>query len=89
VWWDYPVDAALINSLPRLRFMQRIACPHGGDATAALARKIPVSAFPLGVDRVVFHAFPDGGGAASCCPASRWSTAPTRRPPEAETAARR
>jgi len=59
VWWDYPVDAALIESLPRLRFMQRIGMTRfKGDASAALAKGIPVSAFPLGVpDRVAFHAF--------------------------------
>ena len=54
VWWAYPVDAALIERLPRLRFLQRIGLIRTkGDATAALAKGIPVSALPHGVsDRV-------------------------------------
>ena len=54
VWWQYPVDRGLIERLPRLRFAQRIGLIRTkGDATAALAKGIPVSALPHGVsDRV-------------------------------------
>jgi len=54
VWWQYPVDRALIERLPKLRFLQRIGLVRTkGDATAALAKGIPVSALPHGVsDRV-------------------------------------
>ena len=54
VWWQYPVDHALIERLPRLRFAQRIGLIRTkGDASAALAKGIPVSALPHGVsDRV-------------------------------------
>ncbi|MPZ49013.1 MAG: hypothetical protein GEU75_06850 [Dehalococcoidia bacterium] len=57
VWSSYPVDAALINSLPELRFMQRIGLTRArGDAHTALARGIPVSVVPFGVsDRVALH----------------------------------
>ncbi|MFN8556000.1 MAG: NAD(P)-dependent oxidoreductase [Dehalococcoidia bacterium] len=57
VWWSYPVDRSLIAALPRLRFMQRVGVTrYKGDATAALERGIPVSAFALGVsDRVAQH----------------------------------
>ena len=57
VWWSYPVDAGLIESQLRLRFMQRIGLTRfNGDAGAALSRQIPVSVLPFGVsDRVAFH----------------------------------
>jgi phosphoglycerate dehydrogenase-like enzyme len=57
VWSSYPVDAALIESLPRLRLMQRIGLTRAkGDATAALKAGIPVSVLPFGVsDRVALH----------------------------------
>jgi phosphoglycerate dehydrogenase-like enzyme len=54
VWRAYPVDRALIERLPRLRFVQRIGLLRTkGDAAAALAKGIPVSVLPHGVsDRV-------------------------------------
>ena len=54
VWWSYPVDKELIERLPKLRFLQRIGLIRTkGDASAALAKGIPVSAIPHGVsDRV-------------------------------------
>jgi phosphoglycerate dehydrogenase-like enzyme len=54
VWWSFPVDRGLIERLPKLRFLQRIGhLRTKGDATAALAKGIPVSALPHGVsDRV-------------------------------------
>ena len=57
VWSSYPVDGALISSLPRLRFMQRIGLTRAkGDASAALRAGIPVSVLPFGVsDRVALH----------------------------------
>jgi phosphoglycerate dehydrogenase-like enzyme len=57
VWSNYPVDAALIGSLPKLRFMQRIGLTRAkGDASAALRAGIPVSVLPFGVsDRVALH----------------------------------
>jgi phosphoglycerate dehydrogenase-like enzyme len=57
VWWSYPVDAALIDSLPDLRFLQRIGIVRSrGDATAALVRGLPVSVLPFGLsDRVAQH----------------------------------
>jgi phosphoglycerate dehydrogenase-like enzyme len=57
VWWGYPVDASLISRLPKLRFMQRIGLVRArGDATAALAKGIPVSVTPFGLsDRVALH----------------------------------
>jgi phosphoglycerate dehydrogenase-like enzyme len=57
VWSNYPVDAALIASMPKLRLMQRIGLTRAkGDATAALAAGIPVSVLPFGVsDRVALH----------------------------------
>ena len=57
VWSAYPVDAALIGGLPRLRFLQRIGLTRArGDARAALARGLPVSVLPFGVsDRVAQH----------------------------------
>jgi phosphoglycerate dehydrogenase-like enzyme len=58
VWSSYPVDASLIHRLAKLRFMQRIGLMRAkGDATAALAKGIPVSVTPHGVsDRVAQHA---------------------------------
>ncbi|HLF79996.1 MAG TPA: NAD(P)-dependent oxidoreductase [Dehalococcoidia bacterium] len=58
IWSSYPVDAALINRLPRLRFMQRIGLVRAkGDVTAAHNKGIPVSVTPHGVsDRVAQHA---------------------------------
>jgi phosphoglycerate dehydrogenase-like enzyme len=57
VWSNYPVDAALIASMPKLRFMQRIGLTRAkGDAAAALSAGIPVSVLPFGVsDRVALH----------------------------------
>jgi glyoxylate reductase len=57
VWWNYPVDAALIASMAKLRFMQRIGLTRAkGDAAAALAHGIPISVLPFGVsDRVALH----------------------------------
>ena len=58
VWWTYPVDAALIERMSRLRFMQRIGILRTkGDTGAALTKGVPVSALPFGVsDRVAQHA---------------------------------
>lgn len=58
VWSSWPLDARLIDSMPRLRFMQRIGWFRAnGDASAALARGIPVAVTPFGVsDRVAQHA---------------------------------
>ena len=58
VWWNYPVDARLIDRLAGLRFLQRIGIFRTrGDTTAALSKGIPVSAIPHGVsDRVAQHA---------------------------------
>jgi phosphoglycerate dehydrogenase-like enzyme len=57
VWSRYPVDAALIGSMPKLRLLQRIGLTRAaGDASAALAKGIPVSVLPFGVsDRVALH----------------------------------
>ena len=57
VWSNYPVDAALIGSMPKLRYMQRIGLTRAkGDATAALTAGVPVSVLPFGVsDRVALH----------------------------------
>ena len=59
VWWDTPVDRALIDQMPNLKFMQRVGWFRGkGDATAALERGIPVAVTPFGVsDRVAQHGF--------------------------------
>src|SRR4051812_23032035 len=58
VWSQYPVDSAFIGRLPNLRFMQRLGLVRArGDASAALAKGIPVSVIPHGVsDRVALHA---------------------------------
>lgn len=58
VWSQTPVDRALIQRLPHLRFMQRIGLFRArGDTTAALERGIPVAVTPHGVsDRVAQHA---------------------------------
>ncbi len=58
VWQTYPLDADLINRLPKLRFLQRIGYFRAtGNAEAALARGIPVAVTPYGVmDRVAQHA---------------------------------
>jgi phosphoglycerate dehydrogenase-like enzyme len=58
VWWTYPVDAAFLARMPKLRFVQKVGIMRGkGDATAALAKGIPVSQIPFGVsDRVALHA---------------------------------
>jgi phosphoglycerate dehydrogenase-like enzyme len=57
VWSSYPVDLGLVESLPKLRFMQRIGLTRAkGDATAAIKAGIPVSVLPFGVsDRVALH----------------------------------
>ncbi|HEU0075285.1 MAG TPA: NAD(P)-dependent oxidoreductase [Dehalococcoidia bacterium] len=57
VWSNYPVDAALVASMPKLRLMQRIGLTRAkGDASAALSAGVPVSVLPYGVsDRVALH----------------------------------
>ena len=59
VWWDTPVDRALIEQMPNLKFMQRVGWFRAhGNATAALERGIPVAVTPFGVsDRVAQHGF--------------------------------
>lgn len=59
VWWDTPVDRALIDQMPNLKFMQRVGWFRArGNATAALERGIPVAVTPFGVsDRVAQHGF--------------------------------
>ena len=59
VWWTTPVDRALIEQMPNLKFMQRVGLFRAkGDATAALERGIPVAVTPFGVsDRVAQHGF--------------------------------
>jgi len=59
VWSSWPVDRAFIESLPKLRFMQRWGVyRYRGDATAGLERGIPVSVLPHGTSgRVAEHAF--------------------------------
>ena len=58
VWSDWPVDRALIESLPKLRLLQRLGrLRANGDATAALERGLPVSVLPHGSSaRVAEHA---------------------------------
>jgi phosphoglycerate dehydrogenase-like enzyme len=58
MWSAYPVDSALIARMPKLRFMQRLGLVRArGDASAAVAKGIPVSVLPHGVsDRVALHA---------------------------------
>ena len=58
VWSDYPVDAALIDRMPNLRFMQRIGLLRAkGDARRAVEKGVPVSVLPYGLsDRVSLHA---------------------------------
>ncbi len=58
VWSNFPVDAALIDRLPNLRFMQRVGLVRAtGDARRALEKGIPVSVTPFGLsDRVALHA---------------------------------
>ena len=57
VWSSWPVDSALIESLPKLRLLQRLGRFRArGDATAALDRGIPVSVLPHGTSgRVAEH----------------------------------
>src|ERR1044072_4504597 len=57
VWSRWPVDAALIAQMPRLRFMQRLGVFRAnGGATAALERGIPVSVLAHGTAaRVAEH----------------------------------
>jgi glyoxylate reductase len=59
VWSRWPVDRAFIESLPRLRYMQRLGRFRAkGDASAALERKIRVSVLPHGTSgRVAEHTF--------------------------------
>ncbi len=59
VWSNWPVDRALIESLPKLRLLQRLGrLRANGDATAALDRGIPVSVLPHGTSgRVAEHIF--------------------------------
>lgn len=58
VWWDTPLDGALIEQMPDLKFLQRIGWFRArGDASLALERGIPVAVTPHGVgDRVAQHA---------------------------------
>jgi phosphoglycerate dehydrogenase-like enzyme len=58
VWSSYPLGAATIEAMPKLRLLQRFGLVRArGDATAALRRGIPVSVTPHGVsDRVAQHA---------------------------------
>jgi phosphoglycerate dehydrogenase-like enzyme len=57
VWSRWPVDAAMIAQMPRLRFMQRLGVFRAnGDVTAALERGIPVSVLAHGTAaRVAEH----------------------------------
>src|SRR5437867_3070067 len=57
IWWNTPVDRALIKAMPNLRFLQRVGWFRShGDVTYALERGIPVAATPFGVsDRVAQH----------------------------------
>ena len=57
VWSRWPVDRALIESLPDLRLLQRLGRLRArGDATAAFERGIPVSVLPHGTSgRVAEH----------------------------------
>jgi phosphoglycerate dehydrogenase-like enzyme len=59
VWSRWPVDRALIDDLPNLRFMQRLGRIRArGDAMAARERGIPVSVLPHGTSlRVAEHAY--------------------------------
>lgn len=58
IWWETPMDRALIEQIPNLKFLQRIGWFRSrGDATFALERGIPVAVTPHGVgDRVAQHA---------------------------------
>jgi phosphoglycerate dehydrogenase-like enzyme len=57
VWSNWPVDRALIESLPKLRLLQRLGrFRASGDVTAALERGIPISVLPHGTSgRVAEH----------------------------------
>jgi phosphoglycerate dehydrogenase-like enzyme len=59
VWSRWPVDRAFIESLRRLRYLQRLGRFRAkGDATAALERNVPVSVLPHGTSgRVAEHTF--------------------------------
>ena len=59
VWSNWPVDRTLIESLPRLRLLQRLGRFRArGDVTAAFERGTPVSVLPHGTSgRVAEHAF--------------------------------
>jgi phosphoglycerate dehydrogenase-like enzyme len=59
VWSRWPVDRTLIDSVPRLRYMQRNGVFRAkGDASAALERGIPVSVMPQPTSaRVAEHTF--------------------------------
>jgi phosphoglycerate dehydrogenase-like enzyme len=49
VWSNWPVDAPLIEGLPKLRFLQRLGRFRArGDITAAFDRALPVSVLPHG-----------------------------------------
>ena len=58
LWSETPLDRALIEQMPNLRFLQRIGWFRArGDASLALQRGIPVAVTPHGVgDRVAQHA---------------------------------
>jgi phosphoglycerate dehydrogenase-like enzyme len=57
VWSNWPLDGALIESLPKLRLLQRLGRFRArGDVTAALERGIPISVLPHGTSgRVAEH----------------------------------
>jgi glyoxylate reductase len=59
IWSRTPVDAALIDSMPGLRFMQRLGRFRAlGDASRAFEKGIPVSVLPHGTSaRVAEHTF--------------------------------
>ncbi len=59
IWWDTAMDASIIERMPNLKFMQRVGWFRShGDASAALAKGIPVAVTPFGVsDRVAQHGF--------------------------------
>lgn len=59
IWYDTPLDRALIEGMPNLQFLQRIGWFRSrGDASFALEQGIPVAVTPFGVsDRVAQHGF--------------------------------
>ena len=56
VSWYYPIDAAFLNSLSELRFLQRIGITRSkGDATAALTKGVADCSAHHNLNRIVFH----------------------------------